>query len=435
MKIRSLGLKNFRGFQDVQIHFPEDVAVLIGTNGAGKSSVLDAIAILLSEFVRQLLSDKKRTEKLLSDDDVNLNSKTVEISLSVSDTSTAFTWMVSKSQRMELEYSKQLRPHIKQLQSQLANQPRLSLPICVYYPTDRLIRLTSPLFIPKAKPYPFPQYNAFENAFDGSSTTRFGDFFHWFREEENLENQVISREDPAYRSPQLQVIRAAIELFFSQLTQAVFSSLRVSRFKRSDDFSFRPEVDSYLEILKNGHPIKVTQLSDGEKTLLMLVADIARRLAIANPALENSRDGAGIILIDELDSHLHPAWQREVIPALRKTFPNCQWIVTTHSPQVLSNVFPENILILEDWQVVESNPHSYGRDSNSILYEFMGVEKRPSAMKLQLEHLSNLIDAGKTQEAQAQLEALQQDLGTDDPDLIRANTMLEFYSHEAHSEK
>lgn len=110
--------------------------------------------------------------------------------------------------------------------------------------------------------------------------------------------------------------------------------------------------------------LSIDQLSDGEKCLLAMVGDIARRLAIANPSLGDPLQGEGIVLIDEIELHLHPQWQHKIIPRLTETFPNCQFIVTTHSPQILSHVYPENIYILQSTPdgIIASNPESsYGR--------------------------------------------------------------------------
>jgi predicted ATP-binding protein involved in virulence len=119
----------------------------------------------------------------------------------------------------------------------------------------------------------------------------------------------------------------------------------------------------------------------------MLVADIARRLAILNPKASSPEEvlkGNGIVLIDEIDLHFHPAWQCMVIPGLRATFPNCQFFVTTHSPQVLSNVPKENVFILnvfilEDGQIYPADSTTYGRDTNAILAQLMGVSERQNA--------------------------------------------------------
>lgn len=103
---------------------------------------------------------------------------------------------------------------------------------------------------------------------------------------------------------------------------------------------FLPEFDNLtvrrnplrMEVEKNGERLTVNQLSDGEKCLIALIGDLARRLAIANPVLRNPLDGEGVVLIDEIDLHLHPKWQRLVVPKLRTVFPNCQFVISTHSP-------------------------------------------------------------------------------------------------------
>lgn len=100
-----------------------------------------------------------------------------------------------------------------------------------------------------------------------------------------------------------------------------------------------------MEIEKDGQLLTVNQLSDGEKCLIAMVSDLARRMAIANPT-GDPLQGEGIILIDEIDLHLHPKWQRMIVPKLLEVFPNCQFIISTHSPHVLTHIQPENIFLL-----------------------------------------------------------------------------------------
>ncbi|WP_436718331.1 AAA family ATPase [Escherichia coli] len=122
------------------------------------------------------------------------------------------------------------------------------------------------------------------------------------------------------RDRQLTAVRTAISRFMPG-----FSNLRVRR---------KPRL--HMSIDKNGQTLNVLQLSQGEKSLMALVGDIARRLAMMNPMLENPLNGEGIILIDEVDMHLHPTWQRTIIQRLTTTFPHCQFVLTTHSPLVIS---------------------------------------------------------------------------------------------------
>ena len=128
-----------------------------------------------------------------------------------------------------------------------------------------------------------------------------------------------------------------------------------------------------MVVKKSEQTLYFDQLSDGEKCLLAMTGDIARRLAMANPYADNPLQGGGVVLIDEIELHLHPGWQRRVVPALERTFPNVQFILTTHSPQVLSSVAREQIVLLSGFQAVSRLPYTEGRDSNAILSELMGV--------------------------------------------------------------
>ena len=93
-----------------------------------------------------------------------------------------------------------------------------------------------------------------------------------------------------------------------------------------------------MTILKDDTTLEIGQLSDGEKCTIALIGDLARRLALANPEKKNPLEGSGIALIDEVELHMHPKWQRKIIPMLSETFPNIQFIITTHSPQVLGEL-------------------------------------------------------------------------------------------------
>jgi len=436
MRIDSLRLQNFRGFQDLEIKFPNDpdservnnAVVFIGINGAGKSSVLDALAILLSRFAAKLTDTDPRSGAFpFTEDDFNFKANTFALEVTLTDTDENrmnFFFEVSRSDGNSRGI-KGDTDYIKHLKEKLVDNQNLSLPILVYYRTNRFISEQAKDYQTKTKAFDFPQLYMYKGAFFKRFSS-FDDFVIWFTAEEDLENQIISREDRGYVNPNLQVIRETIETFFSTLTSSKFSNLRVNRSRKNSDFRFQPGFNTSLEIHKDSDVLKITELSDGEKSLLIIVCDVARRLAIANPSLSNPREGEGIVLIDEIDAHLHPQWQREILPALQTTFPQCQFITTTHSPQVLSNLRRESIFILEDWQVIEENPHSYGRDTNSILYEYMGVEERPRWMRNKLDTCFHHIDQGEIEKAKELLAKVKELIGDQDSEMVRANTMLAF---------
>jgi len=135
-----------------------------------------------------------------------------------------------------------------------------------------------------------------------------------------------------------------------------------------------------MEARKENQHFDIRQLSDGEKCLLALAGDLARRLTIANPGMRNPLEGQAVVLIDEAELHLHPEWQHRIVPDLLETFPNCQFVLTTHSPQVLTHVRCENIrcLVQTGQTVAVVQPDgTYGQDSNFLLRTLMGSSCRP----------------------------------------------------------
>jgi len=162
-----------------------------------------------------------------------------------------------------------------------------------------------------------------------------------------------------------------------------------------------------------------------------MVSDIAMRLHIANPKLENPLEGHGVVLIDEIEQHLHPSWQRTIIPNLRRTFPNIQFILTTHSPQVLSTLKKENVFILDNFKLVKDTPHTFGRDSNAILWDIFGVEKRPPESKEEFSKLYRLMDdPEKTKETEVLLRDVEAKYGYYDEEVVRARGQFEFLNED-----
>jgi predicted ATP-binding protein involved in virulence len=253
-------------------------------------------------------------------------------------------------------------------------------------------------------------------------------FTQWFERQESYENEIRLREDPDYRIPTLEVIRFTVQTFLHQLTPVSFSDLRIVRHSQDRQFPFRRSIPNpTLVIKKDSQDFQISQLSSGEKRLLMLVTDLSRRLAIANPGLEKKAwQGKGIVLIDEIELHLHPQWQRRVLPALTKTFPNCQFIVTTHSPQVLSEVPGESIFLLKNGHLFQDSHYTKGRDSNSILYEVFNVKERPEWSQYAIDRCLRLIDDEKWEEAKESLKQLSHRLGENDTAVVQAQTLLHF---------
>ena len=431
MKVKRLKMTSFRGISDLTLEFnASEPTVFIGINGVGKSSILDCLAVLLSRLLAQIQFELEFHPSFLfvkvpgdqsfgeqdiakecsfSERDITNGSMRTDNEITISLNSKEVTWSLTTGQIKNIietrEDVRELKSLTAEIYMKLQGTPKDDIPLAIYYPTNRAVFDIS-LEIPEE--HSFKQIEAYERALTGVQIS-FKSFFQWFRILEDLENEE-RRDNSNYRNSQLEAVRNAI----SSLLDG-FSNLRVRRSPLR------------MTITKQGQELIVNQLSDGEKGLLALAGDLARRLAIANPSLPDPLQGSGVVLIDEIELHLHPKWQREIIPALTRTFPNCQFIVTTHSPQVISQVKPEGIYILErtDAGIVAMRPESsYGRDTNRILEDLMDTPERPQEIKESLLELFRLIARGELDSARQLHQKIADEIGADEPELVGASVSI-----------
>ncbi len=416
MRIEKLSLKNFRGFEELEIDFPAKeqeggLAVFIGANGSGKSSVLDGVFCHLKE-IYDILERHKKSEKRIRIGSIldkwrNLTEE--DIYVKADQLNLESIWTVVEN-RIELS-NMMRRDNLSSFSNDVFRiiewkKIKEEFPIIAFYKTNRGIT------VPSLKAKDLTKLGIEESfQLNNNQEIDFNYFFEWFRNTEDFENEQRLYKDPNYRHTGLKVLRYVLQTFLKG-----YINPRVQR---------QPIEKLVLE--KGDDILSVTQLSHGEKLMFALIGDIVRRISITQPSLESPLEGKGVVMIDEIEQHLHPSWQRTIIPNLRKTFPNIQFIITTHSPQVLSNVPKENVFILEDFKLVEKTPPTYGKDTNSILYDLFGVSARPSHAKAEFKKLYQLIDdPTKEKEAAKMLKELEDKYGKNDPDLIDAKLSFEF---------
>jgi len=444
VKIERLILENFRGVgKTLELPLEPDLTVLAGINGSGKSTILDALAILLSWVVARTLRTSGAGMPIV-ELTVNNSAEYARIRAEAL-VPQSFYWQLVKSKRGYAQSASvteldELSKYTKSTQQQISDtQEKCNIPVFAYYPVNRAV-LDIPLRIRQS--HEFGLLEAWDESL--ASAANFRHFFEWFRNREDLENEnrvgtylenrewrtpefnEIPKNDPVYSKffrggkgwttdLQLETVRLALKAFLPGFTH----------------FSVRRN-PLRMTVRKQGKEIRIDQLSDGEKCLIALVGDLARRLAIANPIRENPLEGEGIVLIDEIDLHLHPAWQRKVLGNLKRTFPGCQFVVSTHSPQVLGEAEARQIRLLaqsEDQGFSYSIPtQAKGLNSNEILDELM----RPNGNSLsrnqetqeKLDQLFSLIDQDDFSKAKALIAELKQQLHGDIPDIIRAESLI-----------
>lgn len=409
MQIKNLRIENFKIFQNLELVFDGRSTILFGINGVGKSSVLSAIAYIFRVFLNQINPAQSKAFESLQDDIIHIGGDSLEIQATVTLEddyllSRYYKRTVKNTRTSEATYPKANYAIFRENFRKLYLEDELSgMPVFVYYGTNRAV-----LDIPdriRIK-HQFDKLSALERAAD--QKTDFRAFFEWFRDREADEIlRMKDTENYEYSDPALHCVRKAIE--------AMIGDVKGLTVKRSP---VRMVVD------KGGREIRVDMLSDGEKCTLAMIGDLARRLILANPAMDNPLEGKGIVLIDEIELHMHPSWQRRILSILKEVFPNIQFIVTTHSPQVLGeadNVFRIISLSLDsDGNGVGTDriERMDGFDSNMILEEYMGTSSVSKTKKDLVTAINEAIWKKNDKIVTNLLEELRQLSGAEDEDYI-----------------
>lgn len=489
MQIEKLTLNNLGRFESLKVDFaptadnPSNVTVFIGNNGAGKTSILEALATSLSWFVARIRTEKGSgiaINELVIIDKAPAASITLQLSDDIKTNSeiaiSSYQWTLVKARKgrksdksSNLSQLTKLADHYRQ---HLTDNDSASLPLIAYYPVERSV-LDIPLKI--MGKHSFSQIEGYESALNQG--VDFRRFFEWFREREDIENEEKSRYREDSWSEQMQEIKRreklteiykkksddltkrnlevmSVEQRLKHLEELTNFIEEVTEFraasKNLDDIqgkqikdtqlnavrtaitAFMPNLSNirvqrkprlHMAVDKDGESLNVMQLSQGEKSLMALVGDIARRLAMMNPELDNPLQGDGIILIDEVDMHLHPSWQRNLVPRFTDTFPNCQIVLSTHSPLVISD--QKNILVyLLSNGEIGALPPLYGADVNTVLLEAMDTDVRNPDINKTLNDLLDAIHDADIGAAKKLLEVLEIELPSSNMELAKARLLL-----------
>lgn len=410
MKFSTLTLNNFRAFKHIDLLLHPKLTVLAGVNGSGKTTLLDAYAVMLSRIVSYIEDGKINKNTIrINDSDIQNGENRVRITLFDDN---GFKFSVHKSRKGVSSSEKDDVQHAKKyaetIQYRIENSgSQATIPVFIYYQTQRAV-----IDFPKRirTEHKFDLVETYDNSLNGETNFRL--FFEWFREREDLENEIRLRQNMNYRDGQLNAVREALTKFLPHIT----------------DIQIRRIGEQAMIAKENGREISINQLSDGAKILFALIGDLARRLAMANPAVNQPLLGNGIVLIDELELHLHPKWQREIIRKLPKVFPNIQFVISTHSPQIISEVAAESLYVL-NWNKKSNQPEctkpvrSLGLNTADVLSEIMDSRIINQEFDDKVEEVYQYIEQEQWEEAERTLEDLEKQYG-ELPELLRAFSYL-----------
>lgn len=378
MRIRHLTIENFRSIEQLDLDCSMGANVFIGDNGAGKSTVLEAIALLFSWLNARYTSAKGRGRSIRKDD-IRQRSTYCFLLVEAEHWGMTVRWSLFKG--LTPQDVSDRCTDLSELDA-FANHIRESHEDARYlftvYGVNRnltTITLDKRLYGSKEKKP--------STVRSSISSTSWKQFFNWYYERENEENRMKARFNAQYHDESLDVIRECLIEVFPD-----YRNLRIED---------RP---TRFVIEKEGCEINFERLSDGEKCYITLVLDIARRLSLQSDGSKPILECEQLILIDEVDLHLHPFWQLSVLSNLQRKFPRCQFFVTSHSSLVLSSLGADSkLVILRDGHRVELSDIPYGDNGDYILKRFFGLQ------------------SVRNPEVQAEIDSIAAELGREHPDL------------------
>ena len=362
MKIQSIRLVNFRGIEDLALSFNEQFTVLIGDNGSGKSSILDAVSICLGTILnrtkcpfgingkksRPLLPGEIR-KVMMSPDNIEYTDVLLEGEVRYGERS--ITWkreQTTTAKSLGYRHARELSDIGFQIVEHLTEQ--VDLPVIVYHSTARLAY----------------DLHGRKNEYERTGSRLDGyyacldprvikqKFVSWFK----------TFEDSALKFDKDKTLYYAF-------TEAISSMV-----PGWQDIKFHWGLDDLVGRQEDGSWLPLSNLSDGYRSVIRLAADIAYRAIKLNPHLGKDviRKSQGVVLIDEIDMHLHPKWQRGIVESLKLTFPNMQFIATTHSPFIVQSLKADEVVNL-DGTPIDQHPDTMTLEQNAL---FMGVDSPDS---------------------------------------------------------
>jgi predicted ATP-binding protein involved in virulence len=419
MRIDRLIIKNFNGFESCEIGFDTRFNLLVGDNASGKSSVLNAISILLDSWVLGIKGDEKGGA--IGQDEVRLAAhkfgdefsfekqfpSRIEATVTVMGNTLPWARELSSEQgRTTNVEARAVNRCAEDAARRVREGAALTLPLICSYGTERLWFETRHRHLRKPKqsstslPSRFDGYKDC-NLFEIQET----ELLDWLRAQ-FLEGLIAKKETLAIRS-----INRAFTGSIEGATGLVYSEL----YK-----------DAIVE-MESQEPQFFKNLSDGQRILLTLIGDLVRRTVTLNPHLGDDAlsETPGVILVDELDLHLHPNWQRRIIHDLKRTFPLVQFIATTHSPQMIGEALPTEIRILSGGKAYRTE-HSLGLDSGRVLEEIQGASRRSSEAEALIHKIAVAIEEDRLEEAKNLIADIEKMVGPEDAEVTRPRSLMKF---------
>ncbi|MBL0385841.1 AAA family ATPase [Tumebacillus sp. ITR2] len=438
MQIRAIQIQNFKGYEQKEFAFDPNFTLIIGDNGTGKTTILEAISVGIGGFLAGLEGVETRN---INKDEVRLGwdkpgdatvtrEKHFPVSIScvgvVADELCEWTRELrSSGGRTTRGEARSIIAQAQQMQERIIKHRdhEVVLPMFSYQGAGRLFS---------------QKRNMWVNPFTADDLSRFLGYTHCLDAESDIKMFVSWLR-------RMTMIQLQKRKHIGELDAVLGAVTGCMRGLMNEEVNVYFDFEEEEVVVENGEVvIPLRMMSSGYRTIIGMVADLAYRAAILNPQLRERAvlETPGIVLIDELDLHLHPKWQWVIIENLKKTFPNIQFIATTHAPIIISSCKDGFIINLEDGVHDEDSmtqPSSYGWLIEDILKKVMGTQIREPHIQKQIQQLevlySKKMEGSLTAEELVEMERLMEHLVEQLPESDPAVTLAELAAIELQMEK
>lgn len=416
MRLDHLHIQNFRCYEDATFDFQPGFNLVVGVNGSGKTSLLQAVSSSVASFFiatgrgSSLLSTDEQVRFVIDkyEGRIRFERRYPLVLKAKGDAFGISTWGITKDRKEGLPPSDSAAyTAINETMLALDSGAIVDLPVVAFFRANRRW-LASQVSTEFAATQKSSRLDGYSSWFDASTDLK--DFESWFigKTLERLERLAESKTPIEDFSDELAWVNAAISLALPE----------------AKGFRYDLKLRNLMVDLSLDKSLPFNDLSDGQRGMVALIADIARRMCLLNPHMgrEVLAKTSGLIIIDELDIHLHPTWQRSIVSALKTAFPSVQFIAASHSPQIIGSLQAEEVIVLNNGD--SSHPRvTYGLDSSSVLEEVMNVAQREPEIEALLTELFSTLEDNDLKSAKKKLEVLKK-LAPDLPEFAGAEALI-----------
>lgn len=425
MKVNTVQLENFRCFNTIKLNLDPHMTVIVGNNATGKTAVLKGLTVGLGAYLSGMAVQNLKAPGIDLPDvryqtiavgDTFERQKQFPVTISVeaefSDSGTVSWQRVRKTPKgrtTRIESQPVIEIGANYQERIRTGDDSLILPVIGYYGTERLwLQKKDGGELPG-----FERLSGYIDCLDGKSNEKL--MLKWIAKRSWSEFQKQKTDS------QLKIVRSILSEVFEKLTEIPDA-----------DFIYDPDESELVLNYKDQQGLPVSRnfstLSDGYRELMTLSADIAWRMSLLNPQLDApAKDVPGIIMIDEIELHLHPRWQGNILQILQTVFPKVQFVVTTHSPFIIQSVPRNQLRIFESVNsILSTEDKSRGANIDSILNDIMNVPLRPADISTKFSEVDEAISQENWDLAEHKLQELRMIVGANDPDLLAQEITLSF---------